>query len=247
MTPDPSSFGTSKPFPIWRRRLASTVPKMTNEEQAREAIDDKFPKLPLHKIACIGALIAEWEDRSWHVRSLGAPHVGERSEGELIVSFVDKISELRPQLVTYNGNSFDLPVLRYRAMVNRVSAPGLQARDYFRRYTDDALDLCDVLSSFEARAKITLNDLCRVLGLPGKPDGIDGSQVERYVNEGRIAEVSAYCETDVVNTYRVFLIHELFVGRLTQETYAASEDDLHHYLSTRMAAKDHYSALIEPR
>lgn len=226
-------------------RIHST--EEANEEQAREVLGDKFPKLPLHKIVCIGALIAEWQDHSWQVRSLGAPHMGERSESELIASFVEKIAELRPQLVTYNGNSFDLPVLRYRAMVNRVSAPGLHARDYFRRYTDDAIDLCDVLSSFDARSKVSLNDLCRVLALPGKPDGMDGSQVERYVNEGRIVEVSAYCETDVVNTYRAFLIHELFAGRLTHETHDTSEDDLRHYLSTRMSAKAHCSSLIKSR
>ena len=44
-------------------------------------------------------------------------------------------------------------------------------------------------------SKISLNDLCRVLALPGKPDGMDGSQVERYVNEGRIDEVSAYSQS----------------------------------------------------
>jgi predicted PolB exonuclease-like 3'-5' exonuclease len=214
---------------------------------AREALGDTFPKLPLHKIACIGALIAEWQDHSWKVRSLGAPHIGERSESELISSFIEQITELCPQLVTYNGTSFDLPVFRYRAMVNRVSAPGLHARDYFRRYTDDAIDLCDVLSSFDARSKISLNDLCRILGLPGKPDGMDGSQVERYVNEGRIDEVSAYCENDVVNTYRVFLIHELFAGKLTHAAYAASEDNLSQYLTTRISMKAHYSLLIEPR
>jgi predicted PolB exonuclease-like 3'-5' exonuclease len=104
-----------------------------------------------------------------------------------------------------------------------------------------------VLSSFDARSKISLNDLCRVLALPGKPDGMDGSQVERYVNKGRIDEVSAYCETDVVNTYRVFLIHELFAGRLTHAAYEAGEDDLRKYLNTRTSVKAHYSLLIEPR
>jgi 3'-5' exonuclease len=122
------------------------------EEQALDALGDQFPKLPLHKVACIGTLIAERQDHAWRVRSLGAPHIGERSEGELIASFVEKVGELRPRLVSYNGNAFDLPVLRYRAMVNRVSAPGLGARDYFRRYTEDALDLCGVLSSFDARS-----------------------------------------------------------------------------------------------
>jgi hypothetical protein len=69
--------------------------------------------------------------------------VGERTEKELITAFCDKIAELRPQLVTFNGNSFDLPVLRYRAMVHGVSAPGLSARPYFHRYSEDAIDLCD--------------------------------------------------------------------------------------------------------
>jgi hypothetical protein len=162
----------------------------------------------------------------------------------LITSFVDRIAELRPQLVTFNGNSFDLPVLRYRAMINRVSAPGLHVRDYFRRYSEDALDLCDVLSSFDGRAKMGLNDLCRVLDLPGKPEGMDGSQVEQYVKDGRINEVAAYCESDVVGTYRVFLVHELFVGRLTETGYEASEANLREFLSTRVETKPYYLSLI---
>ena len=46
--------------------------------------------------------------------AVAAPHVGERTEKQLIASFCDKIAELRPQLVTFNGSSFDLPVFRYR-------------------------------------------------------------------------------------------------------------------------------------
>jgi hypothetical protein len=60
----------------------------------------------------------------------------------LISSFVDRIAELSPQLVTFNGSSFDLPVLRYRAMVHGVAAPGLASRPYFNRYTEDAIDAC---------------------------------------------------------------------------------------------------------
>jgi predicted PolB exonuclease-like 3'-5' exonuclease len=56
--------------------------------------------------------------------------------------------------VTFNGNGFDLPVLRYRAMIHSVSAPGLSFRQYFNRYTEDALGLCDVLSSFSRRTQI---------------------------------------------------------------------------------------------
>ena len=70
-------------------------------------------------------------------------------------------------------------------MVHKVPAAGLSVRPYFHRYTDDAVDLCDVLSSFAPGAKAGLHELCRVMGLPGKPDAINGADVDRYFREGR--------------------------------------------------------------
>jgi predicted PolB exonuclease-like 3'-5' exonuclease len=203
-------------------------------DEVREIMGDKFPKHIYHSIICIGALIAHRDNDHWVVDALGAPHVGDRSEAELIAAFVDRIAELNPQLVTFNGSSFDLPVLRYRAMTHKVSALGLSARPYFNRYTDDAIDLCDVLSSFAPNAKASLHELCRVMGLPGKPDDIDGGEVEKYFHEGRIKEIAAYCESDVVNTYRVWLRYELFRGKLTSAGYDASEVTLHKFLDARV-------------
>jgi 3'-5' exonuclease len=122
-----------------------------SDVEVREAIGEKFPKHIYHSIVCIGALIAHWEQDHWVVDAVGA--VGERTEKQLITAFCDKIAELSPQLVTFNGNSFDLPVLRYRAMVHGVSAPGLSVRPNFHRYTEDAVDLCDVFSSFSPQGK----------------------------------------------------------------------------------------------
>ena len=157
-----------------------------SDDDVRAAIGDKFPKHIYHSIICIGALIAHREGDHWATEAVGAPHVGERREKELISSFVERIAQLSPQLVTFNGSSFDLPVLRYRAIVNGVTAPGLTIRPYFNRYTEDAVDLCDVLSSFSSQAKVTLHELCRVIGLPGKPGGINGGDVEKFYREGRI-------------------------------------------------------------
>jgi predicted PolB exonuclease-like 3'-5' exonuclease len=216
----------------------------TNDMDARSALGDKFPKPPLHKIACIGALVAERTGTGWQVKSLGAPHVGERSEAELLQSFVDRIDDLKPQLVTFNGTSFDLPVLRYRAMLNRVAAPGLARRPYFNRYTEDALDICDALAAFDQRSKCSLNDLCRIFGFPGKPEEIDGSQVARYVEEGRITEVAAYCETDVVSTYRIWLVYELFRGALSRVEFEASEQNLLTFVEERVPVKPYLAYLL---
>src|SRR4051794_33247596 len=152
---------------------------------------------------------------------------------------VNRISELAPKLVTFNGSGFDLPVLRYRAMIHAIPATGLTARPYFHRYSDDAIDLCDVLSSFSSQAKVSLHELCKVMGLPGKPTGISGAEVERYHLEGRIREIADYCESDVLNTYRVWLRYELFRGGLSYEGFRRSEDNLTHFINIRGNTKPH--------
>jgi 3'-5' exonuclease len=217
---------------------------MAAEAEVREALGEGFPKHPLHKIVCVGALIASRQPEGWRVDSLGAPHIGERSEAELIKAFAEKVGQLRPQLVTWNGHSFDLPVLRYRAMVNRVSAEGLQVRQYFRRYTEDALDLCDVLGSYVPGGKVKLDEVSKILGLTGKPEGIDGSRVEEMVRAGQIEEVARYCESDVLNTYRVWLVYELFRGAITAEQLSWSEGQIRDFVANRKTSNSHLEAAV---
>jgi 3'-5' exonuclease len=95
-----------------------------DEAAAREKLGEKFPKLIFHKIVCIGTLIADRVEGVWIVRSLGAPSIAEPTEAELIQSFVDRIAEYRPQLVTFNGSSFDLP----GAQVSRDDQQGVCTR-----------------------------------------------------------------------------------------------------------------------
>ncbi len=71
------------------------------------------------------------------------------------------------------------------------------------------------------------------MGLPGKPKGFDGGEVERYFHEGKIKEIADYCETDVVNTYQVWLRYELFRGRLTDAEFQASEAKLIDFIKAR--------------
>jgi 3'-5' exonuclease len=214
------------------------------DAEVREAMGDGFPKHPLHKIACIGALVASRQPEGWRLDALGAPHIEERPEAKLIADFVERIGQLRPQLITFNGHSFDLPVLRYRAMVNRISAAGLQVRQYFHRYTDDTLDLCDVLGSYVPGGRVKLDEVSKILGLTGKPEGIDGSKVDEMVQSGRIEEVARYCESDVLNTYRVWLRYEFFRAAITEKQLDWSETQVRDFVTARKSTNAHLLAVV---
>ena len=136
----------------------------------------------------------------------------------------------RPQLVSWNGGGFDLPVLHYRGLVNGVRAPrywdtGDEDRDfrynnYISRYHMRHCDLMDLLALYQGRAVAPLDEIAQLLGLPGKL-GMDGSQVWDAYQAGRIADIRNYCETDVVNTYLVFLRFQAMRGALTTDEHTA--------------------------
>ena len=128
--------------------------------------------------------------------------------------------------------------------MNRVAAEGLQVRQYFHRYTDDALDLCDVLGSYVPGGKVKLDEVSKILGLTGKPEGIDGSRVEEMVRAGQIEEVARYCETDVLNTYRVWLVYELFRGAITAKELDWSEAQVREFVATRKSANPHLCTAV---
>jgi predicted PolB exonuclease-like 3'-5' exonuclease len=79
------------------------------------------------------------------------------------------------------------------------------------------------------------------MGMPGKPDGMKGSEVASYYRAGRLKKIADYCETDVVNTYRVWLRYELFRGRLAEDEFQASEQSLAAFINTHANSKPHSS------
>ena len=214
-----------------------------SNEEIRESLGNKFPKHIYHSIVCIGALVAHKEPDHWAVDAIGAPHVGERTEKQLISTFVDKIAELTPQLVTFNGNTFDLPVLRYRAMIHAVSASGLTARPYFNRYTEDALDLCDVLSSFAPHTKASLNELRKIMELPGNPEDIDGGEVERYFLMGRSRGSPPIVKLMSSTPIAFGCDTSCFGARLSEIAFQASETTSSAFIKARSAAKPHPGGL----
>ena len=207
--------------------------------------------MPLHRIVCIGALYAERADRTsgWKATRFGVGHIGLRSERELVKSFVASFHDRpAPQLVGFNSSSFDLPVLRYRALGLSIATPELHrsnGRDYWYRFGRDHIDLCDVLCNFGASARASLNEMAALCGLPQKLDGIDGSQVEAFVSSNRIEDVANYCEFDVLSTYLLFLRYMLVVGELSSEAYQQSLSSFAKFIVDRLERRPHLSSFAD--
>ena len=183
----------------------------------------EFLPLHLHRICAISVVLRHADKvKVW---SLGEP---EASEAELVQRFFDGIDKYTPTLVSWNGGGFDLPVLHYRALLHGVQAPrywdtGGEDRDfkwnnYLSRYHERHTDLMDVLAGYQVRANARLDEIATMLGFPGKM-GMSGARVWDAFQAGDIGGIRDYCETDVLNTFLVYLRFELIRGHLTEAAY----------------------------
>ncbi|MGQ0442138.1 MAG: 3'-5' exonuclease [Methylophilaceae bacterium] len=193
--------------------------------QRRQKNGTDFLPLHQHKICAISCALRE--GNNFKVWTLGD---ADSTEAEIIQRFFDGIEKYTPQIISWNGSGFDLPVLHYRAMVNGVTAPrywdlGEDDKDfkwnnYISRYHTRHLDLMDLLAMYNARANAPLDEIAKLCGFPGKL-GMDGSKVWDAYSAGKIDEIRNYCETDVANTHLVYLRFQLMRGHLTQAAYQA--------------------------
>jgi predicted PolB exonuclease-like 3'-5' exonuclease len=178
--------------------------------------------LPLHQHRVVAISVALRTADSFRVWSLGDV---ESDEAELVRRFYAGIDRYTPDLVSWNGGGFDLPVLHYRALKHNIQAPryweiGDADRDfrynnYLSRFHWRHVDLMDVLSGFQPRARASLDQAAMLLGYPGKL-GMSGDKVwDRYC-AGGIREIRDYCETDVINTWLIYLRFEHMRGNLDQ-------------------------------
>jgi predicted PolB exonuclease-like 3'-5' exonuclease len=192
--------------------------------QRRAATGSDFVPLYLQKVVAIACALREGTSlRVWSIGELEDP------EPELIRRFYDGVEKYTPQLVSWNGGGFDLPVLNHRALIHGVTATkfwdwGDDDRDfkfnsYLGRYHTRHLDLMDVLAMYQPRANAGLDAMARLCGFPGKL-GMDGSEVAGAVAAGRLADVRNYCECDVLNTYLVYQRFRLMRGEIDAGEYA---------------------------
>ena len=194
-------------------------------QQRRAATGNDF--LPVHLQRVVAIACALREGAGLRVASVG---VAGDSEPELIRRFFDLVDKHTPQLVSWNGGGFDLPVLGHRALIHGITAArfwdwGDEDRDfkfnsYLGRYHTRHLDLMDVLAMYQPRSYAGLDAMARLAGFPGKL-GLDGSEVHAAFLAGRIEEIRRYCEADVLNTYLLYLRFQQMRGTLSADEYAA--------------------------
>ena len=187
--------------------------------QRLQATGSEFLPLHQHRVVAISCLLRSRDKlRVW---SLGD---GDADEAQIVARFFDGLEQFGPDLVSWNGSGFDLPVLHYRALRHRVTAAkywetgdndqGFRWNNYLNRFHWRHLDLMDVLSGYQPRAAARLDEIAVLLGFPGKL-GMSGDKVWPQFLAGKIREISDYCETDVINTYLVYLCFEKMRGRLS--------------------------------
>ena len=181
--------------------------------------------LPLHLQRVVAIACALRDEDSFRCWPLGDAGEGEAA---LIRRFFDGIEKYTPQIVSWNGSGFDLPVLQYRSMVHGVAAPrywemGDEDKDfrynnYLNRFHMRHVDLMDVLSLYQNRGQAPLDEMARLLGFPGKL-GLDGSKVWDAYLSGGIEDIRNYCATDAANTYLVFQRFQLIRGLYDEGQY----------------------------
>ena len=195
------------------------LPISTKVEQQPPAL----PPPPYHQVVVIGVL---WMDASYRVLKIGAIGGG-KGEAQILRDFVRFVEDKKPDLVTYNGRGFDLPVIASRCLKH-----GIPFRHYFQaqdmRYRFSAsghFDLMDYMTDFGVSRAVALDTMAKLIGLPGKV-GVDGKDVGPMVHAGRLSEVEAYCLCDVAQTTGVFLRVQLVRGMIELGAYRTAMESL---------------------
>lgn len=181
--------------------------------------------LPLHLQRIVAISVVFRKNDQLKVWSLGEE---ESSEKELIQRFFEGLEQNNPTLVSWNGGGFDLPVLNYRSLLHGVQAArywetgsednSFRYNNYLSRFHWRHTDIMDVLAGFQPRANAKLDEVATMLGFPGK-FGMSGADVWQTYQDGGLADIRNYCETDVLNTYLVYLRFELISGRMMPAQY----------------------------
>ncbi len=206
----------------------------------RQETGSEFLSHEQHRVIAISVAMRSRDSlKLWSLGETGS------SEKELIERFYEGLDKFTPDLVSWNGAGFDLPVLHYRALLHGVTAArywetgdgdsSFRYSNYLSRFHWRHMDLMDILSGFQGRGRASLDDVATLLGFPGKV-GMHGADVWPAYLRGELQNIRAYCESDVLNTYLIYLRFELMRGNLTAQEHAQEIDRVRRFLAEAAGA-----------
>jgi predicted PolB exonuclease-like 3'-5' exonuclease len=224
---------------------AAVAKAMFSRRRAESGGSEFLPHIQ-HRVVSIACLLRSRDQlRVWSLGDESSP------ESELLSRFFDGIERYSPDLVSWNGGGFDLPVMHYRCLRGGVAASrywetgdsdsAFRYNNYLSRFHWRHLDLMDVLAGFQPRARASLADTASLLGFPGKL-GFSGAQVWDAFLEGRLSAIRQYCETDVLNTYLIFLRFQLLRGHLDAATLEQEFERVRELL--RSSGEPHHAEFL---
>jgi len=204
------------------------------QTKRREETGSEFLSLEQQRVVAISVALRTRDTfKVWSLGEANAP------EAEIIQRFFDGIEKYTPDMVSWNGSGFDLPVLHYRALRHGISAPrywevgdedqSFRWNNYLNRFHWRHIDVMDVMSGYQGRGRASLQNVAMLLNLPGKL-GMSGDKVWDSWLDGGIEHIRNYCETDVLNTFLVYLRFELMRGHLSREEYLAENQLVRDHL-----------------
>ena len=180
---------------------AEVIKAMVDKRRVDTNGSTDYPQSPFHKVACVCVTIVT--DSNVEMRSFGSD-----DERANIDGFYRLVDTLKPRLISWNGEGFDVPILRYRAMMRGVQASGF--------YDAEHVDVMQELSSHGSTRHAGLSNVARMLELPGK-SFLDKAVWEHWL-EGERGQVIEYCKLDTVLTLLVFAAHAFHMATIDRPT-----------------------------
>ncbi|PSR16408.1 hypothetical protein C8255_17955 [filamentous cyanobacterium CCP3] len=245
------------PDPTSGRRVYDLPPEMPDAEgfdvmwaRAGATADKPRPhlKTALCRVVAVTAVIREQQpDGIICLRLTTLPRQLDQlmDEGELISTFLGYLGQHHPQLVGFNSQTADLPILLQRGLVAGVTAADFCRRadkgwgsDYFSRHGDAHIDLKQTLSGWGI-ATPTLHELAAAMGIPGQVGAEPHDVVDWWV-EGDLQSIVVQSQYDTLSTYLVWLRAGRFAGFFSPEQYDEEEERVRAVLRDRIAQGDRH-------
>jgi len=218
---------------------------------ATEAEPRPYLKTILCRVVSIAAVIRTVKHGEVTHRLYALPEGPEAlPEDDLLRRFLVAMGDKKPQLVGFNSRDADLPILVQRAMVHRLSIPGLGRSaekwapgDFFDRYGNQHIDLREITGAW-GKASSTLHELATACGIPGKL-GTDGKSVIDLWRAGDVAGIVRYNQFDALTTFLVWLRAMTLSGHLTPEQMEAEEAQIRALVQQKAAVDPGFNVYLE--